>query len=63
MHECLELGHIRKAEKEEVSEAVYLVHHAVIREEKGTSRYVLYLTHQLGAQMDDNKTYHTIRPP
>lgn len=38
IHEYLELGHMREAEIEDVSEAVYLAHHAVIREDKDTSK-------------------------
>ncbi|XP_073959815.1 uncharacterized protein [Choristoneura fumiferana] len=38
IHEYLHLGHMKKAEREDVNTAVYLAHRAVIREDKDTTK-------------------------
>lgn len=38
IHEYLELGHMKKAEREDENEVLFLAHHPVIREDKDTSK-------------------------
>lgn len=38
IHEYLEMGHMKKVKKENEDEAIYLAHHAVVRDDKDTTK-------------------------